>query len=117
MVNFLLDLAQLFPLKLATVSNPDCATPADSPDDYVAWLNRRIGQEVKRLRLSTGLSAYCLANQCGISDQTFLNVERGTCPNGCLTSVLARISHRFGLQLWELIQRAEHPPDPPNSFG
>lgn len=93
------------------MSRPDSAAPPDTPDAYVEWLNLRIGQEVRRLRVEAGYSAYALAALCGISDQTLLNIERGTCPCGCLTSNLARVSRHFGLPLSELIQRAERPPD------
>ena len=78
-----------------------------SADEYERWINRRIGQEVQRLRTQAGLSAYKLGQICGVTDQTVLNIEQARRPCGCMTGSLARIAHFFGLRLRDLIARAE----------
>jgi transcriptional regulator with XRE-family HTH domain len=89
-----------------TTPRPAFATP----DEYAHWFNLRIGAEVRERREALGLSAYALAKVAGVSDQTILNMEQGICPNGCLTSTLARIALRFGLTLSELVTAAEGRP-------
>ena len=61
--NFLFNLSYTYPLCIAAVSGPNNAASPDTLDAYGAWLNRRIGLEVTRLRQSTGLSTYRLAHE------------------------------------------------------
>lgn len=49
-----------------------------TPDEYAKWINQRIGEEVRRRREALGLSAYALGKVAGVSDQTILNIERGS---------------------------------------
>lgn len=57
-----------------------------TPDEYAHWINQRIGEEVRRRREALGLSAYALGKLAGVSDQTILNIERGS--NGQSNSVV-----------------------------
>ncbi len=87
-------------------SSSDADIP-DSPDAYAAWVNQRIGQEVIRRRTAIGLSAYALAKQIGLTDQSIRNIELGKCPAGSLSTSLARVAHRFGTTLGRFIDTAE----------
>lgn len=78
-----------------------------SPDDYISFLNQRIGAEIAERRTALGLSAYTLAKAAAVSDQTVLNIERGHYANGCWTATLARMALRFGTTLSELVTAAE----------
>ncbi len=49
--------------------------PKDA-EAYAAWLNRRIGAEVRRRREEQGLSAYALGKAGQVTDQTILNLEQ-----------------------------------------
>lgn len=93
------------------MSSPSNADIPDSPDAYAAWVNHRIGQKVIRCREAIGLSAYALAKQIGLTDQSIRNIERGKCPAGTLSSNLARIAHRFGTSLGHFISSAEDTSD------
>ena len=77
-----------------------------TPDEYADWINAKIGQEVRRRREAAGLSAYRLGQLCGVSDQTILNLEQGTCERGCVMGTLARIAFHFGGTLEDLIAAA-----------
>lgn len=79
-----------------------------TPDEYAAAINAAIGAEIQRRRKALGMSVYGLAKAAGdFSDQTILNIERGHCPNGCLTGTLARICHGLGTTLTDLVAEAE----------
>ena len=78
-----------------------------SPDEYAAWINQRIGAEVKRRREALGLSAYALARLAGVSDQTVLNIEHGRCKTGVNAATLARLCPTFHVALWEFMASAE----------
>lgn len=94
------------PLRMRWLMPPLPTAPA-TPEDYVTWLNQRLGQEVRRRREALGLSAYALGKVVGVTDQTILNLEQGLCPNGCWMGTLARIARHFGLRLRDLIEAAE----------
>lgn len=79
----------------------------DTPDAYVAAFHRQLGIEIARHREALGLSAYAVAKAAGVCDQTVLNLERGTCPNGCWTGTLTRIARRFGVRVTDLVTAAE----------
>lgn len=80
-------------------------SPLDA-DAYAAWINRRLGAEVRRRREVLGLSAYALGKAAGqVSDQTILNIEQDRVDP--LLSTLARICVRFGITLSELVVGAE----------
>ena len=81
-----------------------------TPDAYADWINARIGAEVQRRREALGLSAYALARDAQVSDQTILNIEQGNLLNGPFSGTLARIAFRFGTKLGELIETAESRP-------
>ena len=82
-----------------------------SGDDYVKWLNIRIGAEVRERREALPISAYALGKAAGnVSDQTILNIEQGFNPNGCWTGMLARICLRFGTTLDVLMAAAHRRP-------
>ena len=89
------------------MSRPSDADIPAAPDAYAAWVNRRIGQEVLRRRTAIGLSAYALAKQIGLTDQSIRNIERGKCPTGSLSTSLALVAHRFGTTLGRFIDTAE----------
>ena len=78
-----------------------------SLDDYAAWINQRIGAEVKRRREALGLSAYALAKLAGLSDQTVLNIEQGRCANGANAGTLARLCLAFHVTVSEFMASAE----------
>lgn len=73
---------------------------------YADWINRRIGEEVRRRRVAHGMTPYALGLLCGASDQTILNIERNQCKNGHVTGTLARIAFFFGTTLEALIESA-----------
>ena len=87
--------------------------PVDA-DAYAAWINLRIGAEVRRRREALRLSAYALAKAGLISDQTILNIEQGLVVP--LLSTLARLCVRFETTLTELVRAAEGK-NLPNAFG
>ncbi|MEQ1751461.1 MAG: hypothetical protein ABL974_18700 [Prosthecobacter sp.] len=87
-----------------TTTPPPVFTTADA---YADWINKRIGQEVTRLRESRSMTPYALGLVCGVCDQTILNIERGKCDRGYLTGTLARIAFHFGTTLKGLISSAE----------
>ena len=78
-----------------------------SPDDYAAWINQRIGAEVKRRREALGLSAYGLAKLAGLSDQTVLNIEHGHGKNGANAGTLARLCVIFHIGVAEFMATVE----------
>ena len=79
-----------------------------TPDEYAKGINACIGVEVKKRREALGLTAYALGREAGnVSDQTIVNIEKGRCPNGCMTGSLARICHRLGTTMAELMGAAE----------
>ena len=78
-----------------------------SPDDYERWINRRIGEEVRRLRREAGWSAYRLERIAGVKDQTIRNIERAVCDRGCMTGTLARIAYPFGRTALDVFEAAE----------
>jgi transcriptional regulator with XRE-family HTH domain len=88
------------------LTSPPPQTPTP-PGSIAAWVNRRIGQEVIRRRTAIGLSAYALAKQIGLTDQSIRNIELGKCPAGSLSTSLARVAHRFGTTLGRFIDTAE----------
>lgn len=79
--------------------------PASNPDQYPEWINRRIGEEVRRRREALGKSAYALAIRGKLSDQTILNIERGHC--GATMTMLALVCVRLGTTVSELLAAAE----------
>jgi transcriptional regulator with XRE-family HTH domain len=80
-----------------------------TPDEYERWINRRIGEEVSRLRQEAGWSAYRLERIAGVKDQTIRNIERAVCDRGCMTGTLARIAYPFGQGLDDLVLAAAQP--------
>lgn len=78
-----------------------------TPDDYERWINRRIGEEVWRLRREAGWSTYRLQRIAGVKDQTIRNIERAVCDRGCMTGTLARIAYPFGRTVLEVLEAAE----------
>ena len=86
--------------------NPTPRPAFTSGEAYADWINRRIGEEVTRLRESQGMTPYALGLKCGVSDQTILNIEHGICKRGYLTGTLAQIAFFFGITLNELIDAA-----------
>jgi len=86
--------------------NPTPLSAFANADAYADWINRRIGEEVARLREAHGMTPYALGLKCGVSDQTILNIEHGKCERGYLTGTLARICFHFGITLNELLDAA-----------
>ena len=87
--------------------NPTPLSAFANADAYSDWINRRLGEEVTRLREAHGMTPYALGLKCGVSDQTILNIEHGKCERGYLTGTLARICFHFGITLNELLDAAE----------
>ncbi len=86
-------------------------------DEYTDWINRNIGLEVRRRREALGLSAYALAHEAGVSDQTLLNLEQGWLKKGCMSGTLIRIARRLGLRLSELVSATEEAAEMPILIG
>ncbi len=86
--------------------NPTPLSAFANAEAYADWINRRLGEEVTRLRKDHGMSPYALGLKCGVSDQTILNIEQGKCERGYLTGTLARICFHFGITLNELLDAA-----------
>ena len=77
-------------------------------DAYAEEVCRQIGAEVRERRAALGLSAYALAKSAKVSDQTILNIEQGHARP--LVVTLARIAHRFGIEISDLAQAAARRP-------
>ncbi len=60
---------------------------------------------MRRRREALDISAYALAKDARVSDQTILNIEQGT--HVPLLSTRARICVRFGIRVKELMDAAE----------
>lgn len=78
---------------------------ARNPEAYAHWINQRLGAEVRRRCERLGISAYSLAEDAQVSDQTFLNIERGQ--HSPTITTLAFVSVRFGTPLVKLVLAAE----------
>ncbi|MBI3880807.1 MAG: hypothetical protein HY301_12210 [Verrucomicrobia bacterium] len=85
--------------------------PHSSPEDYLAFISRQIGAELRARREPTGLTPYGFAmrakqvHRIQLSDQIILNIEKGTArPN---LGTLVMICHCLGTTLGEFITAAE----------
>ena len=74
---------------------------------YSAWLNKRIGQVIREIRVSRGMSTYRLAKLCRLTDQTLLNIEAGRCERGSLSGGLAQVCYHLGIRMKDLYNYAE----------
>jgi hypothetical protein len=73
------------------------------PEDYAAWLNARVGEELRRRRGTR--SAYELAIPRRLSDQTILNIER--CVHSATITSLGLVCARLRIRASELVLSAE----------
>ncbi len=92
--------------------NPKSLHYPANPDDYVKWINRCIGEEIRARRREVerwggqDLSAYELGRAAKVSDQAVLNIEQAVNPNGSWTGTIARIALRLGSTLPDIVVAA-----------
>ena len=68
---------------------PPAIPPPFNPGEYSARILRRIAAELRARRRARGISAYALAVDAQVSDQTILNIEQGlTKPNFLTVSLI-----------------------------